>query len=75
MVLRSGLKELQKKKALPIYSSGDPKLDELLTGGFQKDLIYLLFGDQKMLASILQKTAVHPFGQQYFETRVAYVDE
>ncbi|KKM21033.1 hypothetical protein LCGC14_1639540, partial [marine sediment metagenome] len=40
MPLNSSFEEFNKKKALPIYSSGDKTLDELLSGGFRNDLVY-----------------------------------
>ncbi len=60
-------------------SSGDNTLDELLGGGFQKDLTYLLFGDKRVTSNILLKTAVkaqisldssNPSGK----TKVVFID-
>ena len=74
MYTNSGLSELEKKKSLPIYSSGDLILDEILSGGFHHDLIYLLYGDKRLIATILQKTAVLSFRGKDFSKKVAYVD-
>lgn len=74
MFTNSGYSELEKKKSLPIYSSGDRNLDELLSGGFHHDLIYLLYGDQRLIPTILQKTAVLSFRNKNFSKKVAYVD-
>ena len=54
----SGFRVYQKNSRLPIISSGDSTLDELLGGGFQKNLVYLLYGDKKKTTSILLTTAV-----------------
>ncbi|KKL03830.1 hypothetical protein LCGC14_2622210, partial [marine sediment metagenome] len=59
---------------LPIYSSGDKTLDELLSGGFRNDLVYLLYGDRKIITNILLKTAVYSFLDKDFNRKVAYVD-
>ena len=59
---------------LPIYTSGDKTLDELLSGGFQKDLLYLLYGKQKIIVDILLKTAVNSFKAVDFTKRVAFID-
>ena len=59
MSFRSGLKVYRKNKRVPLVSSGDTTLDELLGGGgFQKDLIYLLYGDKKKTSNILLTTSV-----------------
>jgi len=72
--LNSSFEEFNKKKALPIYSSGDKTLDELLSGGFRNDLVYLLYGDRKIITNILLKTAVYSFLDKDFNRKVAYVD-
>ncbi len=41
-----------------LISSGDNTLDELLSGGFHKDLVYLLYGDKKLTTNILLTTSV-----------------
>jgi len=61
MQFDSGLGEFEKKKSVPRILSGDEVLDEIIGGGFHKDLIYLLFGDKKITSDILLKTSV--FGQ------------
>ena len=80
MSFRSGLKVYRKNKRVPSVSSGDTTLDELLGGGgFQKDLIYLLYGDKKKTSNILLTTSV--IAQKSFangglgeKIRVAYID-
>ena len=52
MPFNSGFDEHASKKDLPLVSSGDGMLDELLEGGFQKDLIYLLIGDRKPTSKV-----------------------
>ena len=74
MPLSSSFEEFNKKKLLPIYSSGDKTLDELLSGGFRNDLVYLLYGDRKIITNILLKTAVCSFLAKDFSKKVAYVD-
>ncbi len=70
MPLSSSFEEFNKKKALPIYSSGDKTLDELLSGGFRNDLVYLLYGDRKIITNILLKTAVYSFLDKDFNKKV-----
>ncbi len=80
MSFRSGLKVYRKNKRVPLVSSGDSTLDELLgEGGFQKDLVYLLYGDKKKTSNILLTTSV--IAQKSFangglgeEIKVAYID-
>ncbi|MHA1391532.1 MAG: hypothetical protein ACTSQT_04750, partial [Promethearchaeota archaeon] len=49
----------RKNKSVPLVSSGDSTLDELLGGGgFHKDLVYLLYGDKKKTSNILLTTSV-----------------
>ena len=60
----SGFEEHKRKGKLPIISSGDSTLDELLNGGFRKDLLYLLCGDRKITSRILLETAVQYFKSQ-----------
>ncbi len=57
-MFNSGLKVYERKTRLPLVSSGDNTLDELLSGGFHRDLIYLLYGNVKITTQILLKTAV-----------------
>ena len=80
MSFRSGLKVYRKNKRVPIVSSGDSTLDELLGGrGFHKDLVYLLYGDKKKTSNILLTTSV--IAQKSFangglgeKIKVAYID-
>ncbi|TFF97837.1 MAG: hypothetical protein EU540_08475 [Promethearchaeota archaeon] len=58
MPFDSGFRVYQKNNRIPVVSSGDSTLDELLYGGFQKDLVYLLYGDKKKTTDILLTTAV-----------------
>jgi RecA/RadA recombinase len=59
----SGLKVYRRYSDVPLISSGDSTLDELLGGGgFHKDLVYLLYGDKetkKRITNILLTTAVN----------------
>ena len=50
------LKEFDNKKSLPIYETGDNFLDKLLLGGFRKDLVYLLYGDRKIIVDIMNSS-------------------
>ena len=70
----SGFEEHVNRKDIPLISSGDVMLDELLEGGFQKDLIYLLIGDRKPTSKILVATSVAAFADQNFNKRVGFVD-
>ena len=74
MPLSSSFEEFNKKKLLPVYSSGNQSLDELLSGGFRNDLVYLLYGDRKIITNILLKTAVYSFLDKDFNKKVAYID-
>ncbi len=58
MPFDSGFRVYKKNNRIPVVSSGDSTLDELLFGGFQKDLVYLLYGDKKKTTDILLTTAV-----------------
>jgi len=58
MPFDSGFRVFKKNNRIPVVSSGDSTLDELLSGGFQKDLVYLLYGDKKKTTDILLTTAV-----------------
>ena len=55
----SGFRVYKKNSRLPIILSGESTLDELIGGGFHKDLVYLLYGDKKKTTSILLTTAVN----------------
>ncbi len=80
MSFNSGFNFYRKNKRIPLVSSGDSTLDELLGGGgFHKNLVYLLYGDKKKLANILLTTAV--IAQKSFnngglgeEIKVAFID-
>jgi len=80
MSFNSGFNFYRKNKRIPLVSSGDSTLDELLGGGgFCKNLVYLLYGDKKKLANILLTTAV--IAQKSFnngglgeEIKVAFID-
>ncbi|MFX1477913.1 MAG: hypothetical protein ACFFCI_07255 [Promethearchaeota archaeon] len=48
----------EKNSHSPLISSGDTTLDELLSGGFHRDLVYLLYGDKKLATNILLTTSV-----------------
>ena len=61
MDLKSGIDELKHKQSLPIYETGDKILDELLLGGFRQDLVYLLYGDRKIIVDILINMMVLSF--------------
>jgi len=74
MVLVSGFDELRHKLSLPCLKSGDEILDELLSGGFRKDLVYLLYGDRKIIVDIMISTMVLSFKDRNFSKRVAFVD-
>ena len=74
MVLVSGFDELRHKLSLPCLKSGDEILDELLSGGFRKDLVYLLYGDRKIIVDIMISTMVLSFKDKNFSKRVAFVD-
>ena len=80
MPFKSGLNVYNKNKRIPSVSSGDSMLDEILGGkGFQKDLVYLLYGDKKRTSNILLTTSV--IAQKSFNNRglgedikVAFID-
>ncbi|MFX1232993.1 MAG: hypothetical protein ACFFBY_00430 [Promethearchaeota archaeon] len=58
MSFNSGFRFYRKSREIPIMSSGDSTLDELLGGGFHKDLVYLLYGDKVTTTNILLTTSV-----------------
>jgi len=58
MSFNSGFGFYKNGKKIPLVSSGDVTLDEILQGGFQKDLVYLLYGDKRTTTNILLTTAV-----------------
>ncbi|TKJ23647.1 MAG: hypothetical protein CEE43_03010 [Promethearchaeota archaeon Loki_b32] len=74
-----GFKVFKRNSHYPLVSSGDLTLDELLSGGFHRDLVYLLYGDKKLTTNILLTTAV--IAQKAFINgglgegiRVAFID-
>ncbi|MFW9820974.1 MAG: hypothetical protein ACFFE5_15320, partial [Candidatus Thorarchaeota archaeon] len=48
----------KRNTSISLISSGDSTLDELLSGGFHRNLVYLLYGDKKLTTNILLTTAV-----------------
>ncbi len=79
MTFDSGFKVYKRNIHSPLISSGDKTLDELLSGGFHRDLVYLLYGDKKLTTNILLTTAV--IAQKAFSNgglgegiKVAFVD-
>ncbi len=58
MSFHSGFTMHEKYSRRPLLSSGDKTLDELLSGGFHRDLIYLLYGDRTSTTNVLLTTAV-----------------
>jgi len=79
MTYRSGFAVFKKNNHSPLISSGDKTLDELLSGGFHRDLVYLLYGDKKLTTNILLTTSV--IVQKAFSNgglgegiRVAFID-
>jgi hypothetical protein len=53
-----GFNVLKRSNRLSLISSGDQTLDELLSGGFHQELVYLLYGDKKLTTNVLLTTAV-----------------
>ncbi|MFW9784342.1 MAG: hypothetical protein ACFFFB_18835 [Candidatus Heimdallarchaeota archaeon] len=77
--LSSGLTLYESKTHSRLISSGDKTFDELLSGGFHKDLVYLLYGDKKLTTNILLTTAVivqkaYTNGGLGEGVRVAFID-
>lgn len=71
--------QVYKRNSLSFLSSGDSKFDELLEGGFHKELVYLLYGDKKRTTQILITTAViaqksHLNGGVGEGIKIAYID-
>ncbi|MFX0021758.1 MAG: hypothetical protein ACFE9S_05495 [Candidatus Hermodarchaeota archaeon] len=69
----------KRNTSISLISSGDSTLDELLSGGFHRDLVYLLYGDKKLTTNVLLTTAV--IAQKAFTNggigegiRVAFID-
>ncbi len=79
MMFELGLKLYKRNNRLPLISSGDKTLDELLSGGFHRDLVYLLYGDKNITTNILLTTSVivqkAPSNGGFGEgVRVAFID-
>jgi hypothetical protein len=55
---QTGFSVYKRNNNTSVISSGDSTLDELLSGGFHRDLVYLLYGDKKLTTNILLTTAV-----------------
>ncbi|MBD3214714.1 MAG: hypothetical protein GF311_19035 [Candidatus Lokiarchaeota archaeon] len=79
MQFDSGFRVYKKNITQPVISSGDTTLDDLLKGGYRKDLVHLLYGDQKKTTNILLTTSV--IVQKAFSNgglgdgiRVAFID-
>ncbi|MBD3214830.1 MAG: hypothetical protein GF311_19620 [Candidatus Lokiarchaeota archaeon] len=78
----TGMDDYQKKKDLPIIPTGDISLDKLLLGGFQKELMYLVYGPKAIITDILLRTCVNAqiiLGSQNQsntskDVKVAYID-
>jgi len=76
---QTGFTLYKRNNNISLISSGDSTLDELLSGGFHRDLVYLLYGDKKLTTNILLTTAV--IAQKAFNNgglgegiRVAFID-
>ncbi|KKK90241.1 hypothetical protein LCGC14_2725050 [marine sediment metagenome] len=74
MELNSGYHEFNAKNLIPIYSSGDKTLDLLLKGGFRQDLLYLVYGNLKIITDILLRLSVASFKKYGFEEKVVFID-
>ena len=74
MELNSGFQDFISKNSLPVYSSGDKTLDSLLEGGFHPDLLYLVYGNLKIITDILLKLSVRSFKKDGFEKKVVFID-
>ncbi|MFW9877359.1 MAG: hypothetical protein ACFFG0_30080 [Candidatus Thorarchaeota archaeon] len=55
---QTGFTLYKRNNGISLISSGDSTLDELLSGGFHRDLVYLLYGDKMLTTNILLTTAV-----------------
>ncbi len=74
MDLKSGYQAYTSKNAMPIYSSGDITLNQLLKGGFHQDLLYLVYGDRKIITDMLLKLSVESFKKYGFDKKVVFID-
>ncbi len=74
MDLNSGYDEFNSRSEEPIYSSGNKTLDQLLNGGFHQNLLYLVYGNLKIITDILLKLSVESFHKYGFEKKVVFID-
>lgn len=58
MQFDSGFRVYKKNNTHPVVSTGDSTLDDLLKGGYRRNLVHLLYGDQKKTTNILLTTSV-----------------
>ncbi len=79
MSFSSGFHAYERNSRQPPLSTGDPTLDELLGGGYLRDLVYLLYGDKHKTTDVLLTTAV--VAQKSFangglgeDIKIAFVD-
>ena len=74
MELNSGYDEFNSKNLMSRYSSGDKTLDLLLKGGFHQSLLYLIYGNLKIITDILLRLSVESFKKYGFEEKVVFID-
>ncbi|KKM52799.1 hypothetical protein LCGC14_1554550 [marine sediment metagenome] len=74
MELNSGYHEFNAKNLISIYLSGDKTLDLLLKGGFRQDLLYLVYGNLKIITDILLRLSVASFKKYGFEEKIVFID-
>ncbi|MEJ2252162.1 MAG: hypothetical protein P8Y97_21180, partial [Candidatus Lokiarchaeota archaeon] len=73
----TGIEQKHKKDQVPIIPSGDSILDKLLLEGFRTDLLYLLYGEKKLMAHILLRVCVNSqiiLNTKNDNVKVAFVD-
>lgn len=58
MDFQLGSKVFEDNKDIPIIPTGDDTLDALLGGGFRRDILYLLYGNKRIITDILHKSIV-----------------
>ncbi len=58
MQFNSGFGVFRSNNERSIVSSGDKTLDEILSGGFHRELVYLIYGDKKKTSKVLLSTSV-----------------
>ncbi len=76
--VKTGTSELNRRQALPRLRTGNGTLDQLLGGGIEPGLLYLLYSRSRRLSGLLQQLAVlaqlpQPDGG-FNASRVLYVD-